>query len=78
MKTKTTPHKSNTKGKLPHLVPCWQHGREEWGTAAETFHKRLSLPLDPRQGDVLYKGTCIVMLNMSYFVNNFILCFFST
>ena len=71
VKTKTTPRKSDAKGRLPPLAPQWQKPKEEWGTAAEMFHKRLTLPMDVQQGDVSYKGTTIVMSNtskMSYFL----------
>ena len=66
VKMKKTPRKSDAKGRLPPLAP--HHLRTEWGTASETFHKRLVLPLDPRRGDVSYKGKyCryIQMLNLS-------------
>ena len=46
VKTKTTPRKSDAKGRLPPLAPQWQKPKEEWGKAVETFHKRLSLPMD--------------------------------
>ena len=70
VKTKTTPCKSDTKGRLPPLAPQWQKRGEEWGTAAETFYKRLTLPMNVRQGDVSYKGKTILMSNTSYFVRN--------
>ena len=74
VKRKTTPHKSDTNGRLPPLAPPWQKSKEERGTAVETFHKRLSPPMDVQWADVLYKGTRIVMSNMSnmsYFLNRF-------
>ena len=73
VKTKTTPHKSDAKGRLPPLAPRWQEKGEEWGMAAETFHKRLTLPMNVGWGDVSYKGKTILMSNtsnMSYFVKN--------
>ena len=71
VKTKTTPCKSDAKGKLPPLAPQWQKRGEEWGMAAETFHKRLTLPMIVRRGYVSYKGKRTLMSNMSnmsYFV----------
>ena len=47
VKTKKTPRKSDVRGRLPPFAP-W-HATTEWGTAAEMFHKRLVLPLDPRR-----------------------------
>ena len=54
VKTKQTPRKSDVMGWLPPLAPHCV--RTEWGTAAETFHKRMVLPLDLRRGDISYKG----------------------
>ena len=71
VKTKKTLCKSDVKGRLPPLAAL-QHSREGWGPADETFHKRLTLPMDPQRGNVSYKGTWIVMSNvsnMSYFAN---------
>ena len=73
VKTKTTPRKSDAKGRLLPLARRRQKPKEEWGMAAEMFHKRLTLPMDVRQGDVSYKGTTILMSNtsnMSYFLKN--------
>ena len=54
VKTKKTLRKSDVMGRLPPLAP--HSVRTEWGTAAETFHKRMVLPLHVRRGDVSYKG----------------------
>ena len=64
VKTKQTPRKSDSKGKLPPLAP--RRRQEGWGTAAETFHQRFQLPQDPQRWDVSYKG----MSNRSKRINS--------
>ena len=60
VKTKMTPRKSDSKGKLPPLARP-RRSKEGWGTATETFYKHFQPRLDPVRGSVSYKS----MSNMS-------------
>ena len=52
---KKTAHRTDNDGKLPPLAPR-RPPDTRWGTAAETFAERFTLPKHPRRSGSYYGG----------------------